>query len=83
MAYLPIPVSTAKKVAKEFNKDEVMIIAWDDETNQVHVTTYGSTEAHCDNAAKGSKVITEYLIKSGLLEPEGGVVYEDEHSRLG
>ncbi len=52
----PIPVAAARKIAKVYGYDQVVIIARrvgaDPEPFGEHVTTYGVNKAHCDAAAK-------------------------------
>lgn len=56
-----IPISWAKKIAKELGYTQVVIHAYDNETGTQHVTTYGKTINDCDNAAKGGNAIKKLL----------------------
>jgi hypothetical protein len=47
----PIPISAAKRIAQDYGYDQVVIIARAIDQGE-HVTTYGSTKANCDVAAK-------------------------------
>ena len=51
----PIPIKTAKDVAKKHNLKQVIIFGWDGE--RTHVITYGETVEDCDQAAQGATVI--------------------------
>jgi hypothetical protein len=49
----PIPISTAKQIAKAYGYDQVVIIARDiGEDGGEHVTTYGTDKANCEVAAR-------------------------------
>ncbi len=45
-----IPVSAAKKVAKQFGLKQILLIGWDGKCT--HVVTYGQTKADCEAAAR-------------------------------
>lgn len=47
----PIPISAAKRVAKDYGYDQVIIIARAVGEGE-HVTTYGRDKANCDVAAR-------------------------------
>lgn len=59
--YKPIPVSAAKRIAEEFDKNQVIIVAWDREFGREHVTTYGKTKKECDEAAIGGNFVKKAL----------------------
>lgn len=80
--FKPVPVSKVKEICDEFNKDEVIVISWDEETNTTNIATYGSTKAHCKNAAQGSKALFEYLKERGVISDNTGVVHEDDNNWL-
>ena len=49
----PIPIATAKKIAEEFDYDQVIIYARKvGENGGEHMTTYGRTKLHCSIAEK-------------------------------
>lgn len=81
MAYKPVPISAAEHILREYNKDEVIIIAWDGETGGTHITTAGTTMDHKRNAARGSKALLEYLQKAGVVSSRGET-YEDPYGLL-
>ena len=41
MQYKPIPVDTARQIAADCNKDIIVILAYDHETETTHSTTWG------------------------------------------
>lgn len=79
--YKPIPISVAADILEKYLKDEVIIIAWDSRYHRVQITTDGSTEAHKENAAGGSVVLVEHLIKMGVISRESQI-HEDPENRL-
>ena len=52
----PIPISAAKKIAKDYGYDQVIIYArrchTTPEPHGEHLTTYGRNKAHCGVAAR-------------------------------
>ena len=82
MSYKPIPIAVAERILKEFDKDEVIIIAWEGKTGCTHITTAGTTMDHKRNAAKGGKALEAYLEKVGVIDPAGGKVFEDPYGLL-
>lgn len=52
----PIPIAAAERIAKDYGYDQVIIIARkvgdDPAPHGEHLTTYGSSKAHCEVAAK-------------------------------
>ena len=69
--YKPIPVEAARFIAREFDKQIVIVLAWTD--NTLHTTTYGSDPQHKEWAARGGEVAAKAL---GALTDQS-VVYED------
>ena len=47
----PIPIKSAEQIAKDFDYDQVIIIARKIGEGE-HVTTYGKTKEHCNIAAR-------------------------------
>ena len=56
-----IPISTAKKIASDFGYTQVVVHAFDGLTGIQHVTTYGKSQADCENAAAGGNAIKKLL----------------------
>lgn len=56
-----IPIARAKEIATELGYDEVIIVGAHYETGTQHVTTYGTTLAACENAAKGGNAVKKLL----------------------
>lgn len=61
MAYKNVPISAAKEIAKKYNKAQVLLLCWEEETGLTHITTYGINKKHCDMAAAGGQVVAEAL----------------------
>lgn len=59
--YKPIPVESARQLAKEFGKSIVIICAWDAEHELLHTTTYGKEPQDKINAAYGGDLVTKAL----------------------
>jgi hypothetical protein len=51
MRMKPIPISAAKRIAEQFNYDQVIIIARKVGEGE-HCTTYGIDKEHCEIAAR-------------------------------
>ncbi|NDY56304.1 hypothetical protein G3N56_06040 [Desulfovibrio sulfodismutans] len=41
--YVPVPIEAAKRIAEDYDKEQVIIIAYDDKHQLKHCTTYGKT----------------------------------------
>ena len=66
--YKDVPVLSAKKIAKDYDKDEVIILSIDRTFNKVHLTTYGKDKAACKRAEITSEFLAELLqIKHPVL----------------
>lgn len=61
LKYKPITIKAAKEIANSFDKDQVIIVAWDKKYEKVHVTTYGKSLEDCDQAAEGGNFIKRAL----------------------
>ena len=79
MAYKPIPVSTARAIATEFDKDQVIIVAWQKDGSRTHITTFGNGKDFSRMAAEGGKVIEKCLGLEGTIEYEN---YIDERTTV-
>lgn len=61
MSYQPIPVETARQIARDFAKQIVIICAWDGTANLLHTTTYGVDALDKIAAAKGGEICAKAL----------------------
>lgn len=59
--YKEVPISAGEKIAKDYDKQEVIIISVDREHNKVHMTTYGTTKYNCKNAEITGAFLSEVL----------------------
>ena len=59
--YKSIPIKTAKEIAEIFDKDQVIIVTWDQAHGRTHVTTYGKTLEECKMAAEGGNLVKKAL----------------------
>lgn len=64
-SYQPIPILAAKEIAAVFDKNQVIIVTWDEAFGMMHVTTYGRTKEESIQAAEGGN-----FIKAALGWPE-------------
>jgi hypothetical protein len=67
--YRNVPITAAKVVAEKYQKNQVIIVCWDDVHKKTHITTYGATKRECREAAIGGQKIREAL---GLEELKDG-----------
>jgi hypothetical protein len=68
-----IPISTAKRVAKDHDLQQIILVAWDG--TLMHVVTYGKSVKDCDQAAQGGN-----RVKAALGWPE--ILQSAEPSRV-
>lgn len=61
MSYKTVPITAAKRIAKEYEKTQVIILCWDKQHNRTHITTYGVTKEDCKQAAEGGNKIAGWL----------------------
>lgn len=59
--YINIPVETARTIAREFDKQVVIICAWNHEHKRLHTVTYGSEPADKISAANGGEICAKAL----------------------
>ena len=59
--YLSIPVETARSIARMFDKQIVIICAWNHEHKLLHTVTYGVEPNDKLSAAKGGETCTQAL----------------------
>ena len=67
-----IPITAAKQISQDFGYPEVIIFAYDPTTGRQHLTTYGSTKAQCQDAAKAAD-----FLKKALKWPSQGEIHVD------
>lgn len=60
-SYIEVPVSAARQIAEQFQKDIVIVNAWDSVHELMHTTTYGVTAADKRWAALGGALSSEAL----------------------
>ena len=56
-----IPILEAKAISKKYNYPEVVIFAYDPETKNQHVTTFGQSQAQCEDAARAGNHLKRAL----------------------
>ncbi len=71
--YKPIPVAAARAIAAQYEKDVVIVLAYDHEHGLVHTTTYGRSEDDSVKAKRVGKALCEMI--GGDLSRT--TVYED------
>lgn len=59
--YKPIPISAAREITKKYDKQQVIVVAWDAVHGREHVTTYGTTRVACEQAAMGGNKVKAAL----------------------
>jgi hypothetical protein len=59
--YKRIPITAAKRIAKDYDKDQVIIVTWDKKHGRTHVTTYGKSTEECRQAADGGNLVKKAL----------------------
>jgi hypothetical protein len=60
-SYKPIPVGIATRIAEEFSKAQVVILAWDPEHQLTHTVTYGVSAFDKENAAAMGEICTQAI----------------------
>ncbi len=56
--YKPVPVEVAQKIASDFDKDMVIVLAYDKAHDRTHTTTYGVSPEDKENAARLGETLT-------------------------
>jgi hypothetical protein len=59
--YIPIPVEAARQIARKFDKQVVVICAWNHEHAQLHTVTYGSQPKDKISAAMAGEICAKAL----------------------
>ena len=73
MAYIPISVAVAQQIADGHQKDIVLIVGWDEDSNKTNIVTWGREPHQKQAAAKAGDTIAKQL---GLAD-ELAEVHED------
>ena len=56
-----IPITEAKRLAKTYSQNQVIIVTWDKVNNRQHVITYGLSVTDCAQAALGGNFVKKAL----------------------
>lgn len=56
-----IPIKDAKELGKKLGYSQVIIVAWDEETNTTAVCTWGKSLKDCEQAAQGGNFVKKAL----------------------
>lgn len=59
--YVPVSIEAAKRIAEECDKEQVIIITWDDKHKLMHCTTYGKSLHDSTLAAAGGAKLKAWL----------------------
>ena len=59
--YLPIPVEVARQIARDFDRQIVIILAWNHKHGKLHTVTYGVQPNDKIWAAKGGEIASKAL----------------------
>ena len=61
MAYKKVPITAAKRISEQYDKNQVIIVCWDKVHGMTHITTYGINKEECRQAAAGGKAVAKAL----------------------
>lgn len=85
-----IPIAAAKRIARAYNLDEVIIIGVDRKNCQRFHATYGKDIWHCEDAANASRVFDlalssntpeEFILKAkGIFKRSDNHIAHGEHA---
>lgn len=59
--YKEIPITAARHIAKQYEKQQVIVVAWDAVHGKTHITTYGIDKEQCRQAAMGGQKVAAAL----------------------
>ena len=57
-----IPIKAAKKIADDYEKDQVIMICWSAKYQRTWVTTYGKTDIDCDQACQAGNWLKKNML---------------------
>lgn len=84
-----IPISAAREFAKNYEKDQVIVLSFSRSDGKTWVTTYGKTAEDCEQAALGGNKLKQVaLARAGVDDAvatrrrHGGEAAEDERPDL-
>jgi hypothetical protein len=75
-AYKPVPVEVAARISEQFDKSQVIVVAWDAVFGKLHTTTFGVTAFDKESAAAAGEICCKAL-DGNLSEKK---VFEDFHN---
>lgn len=76
--YVSIPVATAERVANDYEKDQLIIIAYDKKHNKVHFTTYGKTASEKLDSARSINMMKKHYFGIEVSDgDEAPIGFED------
>lgn len=56
-----IPIAAAKRIAEDYDMDQVVLVTFSKSTGRTHVVTYGKTVEECRQAAQGGNLVKKAL----------------------
>jgi hypothetical protein len=56
-----IPIAAAKRIADDYDMDQVVLVTFSKSTGRTHVVTYGKTVEECRQAAMGGNMVKKAL----------------------
>lgn len=56
-----VPISAAQYIAEKYEKDQVIVLCWDKESQETWVTTYGKENIDKIQAAQGGTMLKDFL----------------------
>ena len=76
--YKPVSTLVAERIAKEYDKYQVIIICCDAKHDKLHFTTYGETATEKLDAARASNLIKKYHFRLDMPDGEAAPIgFED------
>src|SRR4051794_27442156 len=75
--YVDVPVAAARDIAHHYAKAIVVVVAWDEPHNKIHVTTFGREARHKQPAAQWG----DRFAAAVGVDPKASVDFEDFRHR--